>query len=412
MGKAYDVSSGKYEVAKKAFVVEGSKYVKLPKAFVVEGGKYVKLWSGVATDIAVALNGIFDFLYFDDYSKAQSKEIASSNFSAITGGFNHWQKHIFKCNGGTISYLCEVRSDGTLNVVNVGTGGTTIGKFCLDGVGDKVWSHYYLHNALGGGQSGQGGYVLFNLHRWSEDMSLSTTTLYGYPPDQYEQLSWADSYDGSSSSSSRYAFSNIVAHEGKLYFVKERRYSYSSAVGTDSTYECDLISFDPSTSKKTVELTRFINKSGSGNNVPNVNTTLLNFGGTFIFVSGAEIYKIANGTCTKLLTDIVYNGVFKVNETDFIAYTTGNLTGKVYRFANGNITVVKTITLPIASTNVAVKQGVILYSYTNKSDNKTVLQYSLDCGTTWTKNVLSLKTDPSSSISSATVHHYITSDFC
>ena len=46
MGKAYDVSSGKYEVAKKAYVVEGSKYVKLPKAFVVEGGKYVKLWSG------------------------------------------------------------------------------------------------------------------------------------------------------------------------------------------------------------------------------------------------------------------------------------------------------------------------------------------------------------------------------
>lgn len=46
MGKAYDVSSGKYEVAKKAYVVEGGKYVKLPKAFVVEGGKYEKLWSG------------------------------------------------------------------------------------------------------------------------------------------------------------------------------------------------------------------------------------------------------------------------------------------------------------------------------------------------------------------------------
>ena len=46
MSKVYDVSSDKYEVAKKAYVVEGGKYVKLPKAYVVEGGKYVKLWSG------------------------------------------------------------------------------------------------------------------------------------------------------------------------------------------------------------------------------------------------------------------------------------------------------------------------------------------------------------------------------
>lgn len=438
MGKAYDVSSGKYEVAKKAYVVEGSKYVKLPKAFVVEGGKYVKLWSGSNPNkLVVALNNKYQSSTWysntvftaEDFSSPSNVNVATYDdyTFTVTNGYLLNDEYVFPTSSWMI-YHCS-SDDALASVIDVSdeySYGFVISNTGLDRATNTMYGIYTDQTTLGGGTGGSGGKRNFYLQCLPPDKKAARARLTSdYPPvtgDARPAFDWSITIasSGISGSTSDYVNGSVAVYNNTAYVVIMKYYMSGSTSGSGTRFDPNLYKIDLSTNIMS-QVTSLSSTYYTGYNTSTNNRQLLSFSDGLLAFIDKSIYKLDGSSLTKLTDvytaswpgDYYKDRIIRISDTKFLIFVhNGGNSYKnyLYEFKNGSLTLLDTITTTYAGGYKSVAVGdALVYAYTNPDGTGyTNVCYSLDYGATFTTNKVSNSDiGMSNSFSGGTAYHVV-----